>query len=168
MALSVLPDDLLIHVLAASGLEVAAASVAALRLTCRALRTRLDEAAALWEALTLLTGGSLSKPGARHSARIAQTPIERFASAYAALKTRSDYLHHAIARAGQDELNLTVGRARALRKHWAPCLGSRVSKVYNATILMEVCRARVSERTVFTVVREMLTAWGASPLVTKL
>ena len=52
-------------------------------------------------------------------------------------------LHHALAVAGQDRRKLTLGDLKALISRWGPLTHlNRASPVYNATLLMEVCKVR--------------------------
>ena len=141
---STLPEDVLARVLSLLPLPILPPTLAALRATCRQAEECLA-ADGLWQSLLLLIEGGApsSISHRRKSERLSMSGEAVFARAWRALISRCEALHHAVAIAGQDTRNLTVGTLKAILQRWGPCkLVDRASPVYNATLLMEVCKAR--------------------------
>ena len=82
---------------------------------------------------------------------------------------RAEALHHSIACAGQDSKDLSAASLRALLRSYIPSCTlwpfvDRASQVYNATVLMEVCRARgVTEARLTECAEVLLCEFGADP-----
>eukprot|EP00965_Chrysotila_dentata_P076515 2526468-Pleurochrysis_carterae.AAC.1 len=167
--LTLLPDELLLRCFEHFRLPEIPPALKAMRLTCTAWRERLNTADNLYSALAAIFDGHRSRSSGtgsnRRSLRIALSPKDALAQAFQSLVTRSETLHHMLAVMAQDNRNLTVVRARGLLSRWTPVLLDRVSAVYDVTILMEVCRARVSESVIAAVVNEMISLWGVDPNV---
>lgn len=173
-----LPPDVLARVLECITLPALPAAVRAIALTCARWRAALEP---VWPALARRlepaagAGPRAAAGGARRSDRLVRSARDGFVHAYASLRARTENLHHAIATAAQDARDLSVARVRRLLERWGPCLLDRVSPVYDATALMEVCRARgVSDATLASIAAELLrrgasaraaNADGLSPLL---
>mmetsp|Transcript_9087 Transcript_9087/g.23784 ORF Transcript_9087/g.23784 Transcript_9087/m.23784 type:complete len:315 (+) Transcript_9087:24-968(+) len=146
--LGVLPDDAVGRILTVLPLSLVVPTCAALRQTCTALSNgSLAGNSPVWSVLVPLTGDSGSANAqaspSRRSARIADsTPLETFRKAWRALLYRAEALHHAVACAGQDTKDLTLSKLRFLLARFGSRLIDRASPVYNATLLIEICRAR--------------------------
>ena len=87
---------------------------------------------------------------------------------------RTEAMHHAIAVMGQDSKDLSAAKVKKLWERWRPCLLDRASPVYDASMLMEICRARVHEKLIAAAATEMIrlgaevnatNAEGLSPLI---
>ena len=145
--LSALPADLLGRCLGFLPLAQLAPAIAALRLTCSFF---IEQAGGLgreshtWSMLQRrveLSVASASSPS-RRSVRLVASQEDVFIKAWGAMLQRAEALHHAVACAGQDSKDLNVGKLKQLTARFGMPLVDRASPVYNATLLMEVCRAR--------------------------
>ena len=160
------PEDVLTRVLTLIPLPALPPTILAIRQTCHAADTRL-ESDTLWHALLYLLepNGASSSMASRRSERLVLTSEMKFVAQWRQSISRAELLHHAIACAGQDSQDLSVKTLRRLHSKWGPCrFIDRASPVYNATILMEVCRARgVREAVLVAVANELCTVIGADP-----
>ena len=90
--------------------------------------------------------------------------MDVFKRAWQHVVGRAEALHHAVACAGQDAQNLCVGQLRQLlKRHGAPLIIDRASPVYGATLLVEVCRARVDEARLCALAEYLLQEHAADP-----
>jgi hypothetical protein len=77
---------------------------------------------------------------------------------------RLEARHHTIACAGQDSKDLTLSMLKARVAHFGERLIDRPSPVYNATLLMEVCRTRgAREQTLIALAEHLVLKLGADP-----
>ena len=82
-----------------------------------------------------------------------------------ALRARSEALHQALASAVRTAATSASGVKKWAARHH-PTLIDRVSPVYDATLLMEVCKARgVGETTMVQVATALIEEMGASAAV---
>lgn len=146
LALFALPDDLLVRILSLVPLALVPPTIGALRSSCTHGAPMLAESEHGWGAMALLIeGGPRKKEGvnARKSERLVVRGEASFVRAWRGLLLRCEALHHAVAVEGQDSKRLTLSHLKELLTRWGPCpLIDRSSPVYNATLLMEVCKAR--------------------------
>ena len=178
-----LPHDLILRVLDHVSLPTLAPTCASLRATSRAweaatrplleqLALRMKPAA---DALASPRSPAASASASlRRSSRCSLAPPEAFAQAVRALRMRTEAMHHGLAVMGQDTKDVTAARVKKLWERWTPCLLDRASPVYDASMLMEVCRARVHEKQIAAAAAELLrlgadanaaNSEGLSPLI---
>eukprot|EP00900_Chrysochromulina_parva_P010049 jgi/Chrpa1/19045/Chrysochromulina_OHIO_Genome00025689-RA len=163
-----LPDDLLGRCMHLLPLGSLVPSIAALRLVCRSLAEALAAESAIYTALLpCFVSVVLVQPSSpsRRSARLAElSPGETFRREWRGLVQRLEARHHTIACAGQDSKDLTLSMLKARVAHFGERLIDRPSPVYNATLLMEVCRARgAREQTLIALAEHLVLKLGADP-----
>ena len=171
---TLLPADLWLRLLDEVPLASLPRCLASLRLVGRAWD------AAVCPLLETLVGTRLNPSvrqlaDSRRSLRNSFRPPELFAQAVRALVVRSESLSHGLACLGQDDKNLSSARVRKIHARWQPVLLDHPSAAYDATPLMEVCRARgVYESAIVAAATELLqlgasaratNADGCSPLI---
>ena len=143
--LDILPDDTLVRIITLIELSALPPFLGALRLTSSEWRDWMDgEASAnLWHGLLPLMASTTPRGARRTSERLVLSPQKMVARAWKSILSRSEALHHALAIVGQDKKNLTLKNVKTIIKRFGPAtLIDRSSPVYNATLLMEVCKAR--------------------------
>lgn len=157
-----LPEDLIARALYFVPLALLPHALAAVRASCAGGAAALKNAD-VWRALLPLVGGTHKPHARRVSERLALDGESAFVRAWSRLVMRSEALHHSIAVSGQDTKNLTVGMLKLFLSRWSPCpLVDRASPVYNATILMEICKARgIREATLVQCAKHMLSTMHA-------
>ena len=139
-----LPSDVLHRVLSLLPLPELPIALGALLCSCHGGAALLDSVWTMLLPLVSHSEGAGSSSG-RKSERLVLSERAAFVRAWRAFVARSEALHHAIAVAGQDEQRLTVGVLKSIISRWGSgerTLLDRASPVYNATLLMEVCKAR--------------------------
>ena len=104
--------------------------------------------------------------GSRRSLRFSSRPPELFAQAVRALVVRSESLSHGLACLGQDAKNLSSARVRKIHARWQPVMLDHPSAAYDATPLMEVCRARGVYESAIVAAASDLLQLGASARAT--
>lgn len=145
-----LSAELIASILLAVPLRGVPLAAATLRLVSSRWRHVLDQADDLWLSLAgalqpaePASGGRGGAPApSRRSPRLRLSPRQAFTAAVRAYDRRTETLHHSLAVLGQDTRKLAVGHVRHAFGLWAPVDVDRVSPVYDATMLMEICRAR--------------------------
>mmetsp|Transcript_42604 Transcript_42604/g.138169 ORF Transcript_42604/g.138169 Transcript_42604/m.138169 type:complete len:371 (-) Transcript_42604:139-1251(-) len=99
----------------------------------------------VWQALVPRLdprGGAPAGLSSRKSARLVRGGEASFVRAWGLLLTRAEALHHSVAVCGQDKRHLTLAKLKHLLTRFSCALVDHASPVYNATLLMEVCKAR--------------------------
>ena len=139
--LETLPADAIATLLELFELHELPPALRAIVLCCRAWRDALN--GDVYNAVALrFSGGAAAGTRPRASTRLVVTPLVGCGQKWMALRARSEALHHALASAGQDSRDLSVRKVRKWFARHQPTLVDRVSPVYDATLLMEVCKAR--------------------------
>ena len=162
-----LPAELVASVLQFLPLQELITALVALGTACRACSEHLSEHSVVWGILLPLiaTAPAQSAP-LRKSARLASaSPKETWVRAWRSVLTRAEAVHHQVACAGQDSKDLGVARLRRLIARHGPWpLVDRASPIYNATVLMETCRARgIREADHVALADYMINCLGADP-----
>jgi len=157
-----LPSDALLHLLEIFEVPALPPALRKIALCCRAWRDALT--ADVYNAVALrFSGRATSATPPRTSTRLVVSPLVGCGQKYMALRARSEALHHALASAGQDSRDLSVRKVKKWAARHHPTLVDRVSPVYDATLLMEVCKARgVGEATMVQVATALIEEMGAS------
>ena len=170
MPFDLLPEDLIARVLNFIPLPVLTDAISTLRSTCHATHETLAADSTAWRPLQrrieLQSEASVGSTSSRRSGRLANvSAMNSFISSWRKLLVRAESFHHAVACSGQDARNLSLAQVRRLVAQWGPCLlVNRSSPIYNATVLMEVCRARgIKESMLVNVVDYLINECGASP-----
>ena len=170
LCLPCLPSELVASVLQFLPLPDLPSTLVALGTTCRACAEHLSEASVVWGILLPLISAPESScapiPPTRKSARLASaSPKETFTRAWRSVLTRAEAVHHQVACAGQDSKDLGVSRLRRLiARHGPWLLVDRASPIYNATLLMETCRARgIREADHVAIADYIINSLGADP-----
>ena len=174
-----LPEDILARILCSLHITDLPLAILALRGANRHSNAWFHSNDVAWRTLeaslssNLLSGStaaSSSSPSSttsRRSSRLADISAERaFIKAWRALLLRAEGLHHAIACLAQDSKDVTPKKLRDAFSAWGPGRPfiDRSSPVYNATLLMEICRARgVCEATLVRCAAHLVFVQGASP-----
>lgn len=111
------------------------------------------------------TGSAAPPTPSRRSSRLVLSSQQSFVAAWRLMLQRSEALHHAVAMAGQDDKDLTASRLRVLIDRWGPLrpVIDRASPVYNATLLMQVCRGRVREANLIACAERLICHEGCNP-----
>ena len=171
--LASLPVEVLVTILEhVVPLHVLPASLGGLLRVSKAVGATTDRDE-LWLALALRPGiqrdeATAPRGAARRSGRLATlTGRERFHRAWAGMLARSEAFHHQLACWGQDSKDLTSARLLRSYEQWAPLpLLDRASPVYNATPLMEVCRAKCAEGNLLAAAERLVLVYRADPNAT--
>ena len=162
-SLLTLPTDALARVFSFVPLPRLCPCLAAVRTTCHQAHAALLEDD-LWQALRpLVEAPPDGRSSARKSQRLALHGVTDFKRAWRNVNMRGEALHHALAVMGQDTKGLTLGALKKILAAWGPArLVDRASPVYNATLLMEVCKARgTRESNLVSCAEHLLTQLGA-------
>jgi hypothetical protein len=157
-----LPADAILHLLELFSIHSLPPALRAIALCCHAWKDSLT--ADVYNAVALrFSGSAAAGTPPRASTRLVVTPLVGCGQKWMALRARSEALHHALASAGQDSRDLSVRKVRKWCARHHPTLVDRVSPVYDATLLMEVCKARgVGEATMVQVATALIEEMGAS------
>lgn len=175
-----LPEDVLTRILTEVPVTLLPRTLVALRLTCHQSDTNLSNCEGMWHALSrrVEEGDDSSSDASPAAAPLTPSPSRRserlrvvsaelhFRRRWAFLISQLESLHHAIAFSGQDVQDLSVSRLRQHLARWGsrPAFVDRPSPVYNATLLMEVCRARgIRESTIVQLASHLIFHEGADP-----
>jgi hypothetical protein len=160
-----LPEEVLVKVLQCLPFGELALACISLQLTSKPTASCFHPNSSVWTSL-LPDAGALTCPATRRSARTVPTSARQvFIRGWRVLITRAEMLHHAVAVSGQDASNMSASTLKAHLKRYGPdLLLDRVSPVYNATMLMEVCRARgVREESLVGASELLICGHGADP-----
>ncbi len=157
-----LPADAILHLLELFSIHSLPPALRAIALCCHAWKDSLT--ADVYNAVALrFSGSAAAGTPPRASTRLVVTPLVGCGQKWMALRARSEALHHALASAGQDSRDLSVRKVKKWAARHHPTLVDRVSPVYDATLLMEVCKARgVGEATMVQVATALIEEMGAS------
>ena len=163
-----LPAEVLGAILEHVPLPALPAALASLLLVSKEVGANVDRDEA-WLALTLRPGIQRFEAAqgrfTRRSDRLATlTGRERFRRAWKSMLARSEAFHHQLACWGQDTKNLSRCRLLCAHDQWAPLpVLDRASPVYNATPLMEVCKAKCADSVLMSAAECLIVKHGADP-----
>ena len=157
-----LPSDAVLHLLELFSIHSLPPALRTIALCCRAWKDALT--AEVYNAVALrFSGGAAAGTRPRTSTRLVVSPLVGCGQKWMALRARSEALHHALASAGQDSRDLSARKVRKWCARHQPTLVDRVSPVYDATLLMEVCKARgVGETAMVQVATALIEEMGAN------
>lgn len=103
-------------------------------------------------------------PQRRMSKRVKHDPIDEFKRAVAAMQRRTEAAHTAIASMAIEARPAALSKHRVKKEieKWTPIDVNRVSKVYNASMLMDCCKARhVTEGIIAAAAELLVVDYGA-------